>query len=309
MKIIFADPIKLSSIDRNKFELAGVTEFHDDIPHSELEIIERMDSADIVLTNSSKLNELMYSQLKRTKFIIKTGVETFGVQPVIAAKYGIKVLNCPNWNNNAVAEHAISLILCLYRQLLDAQKSLQSGIWSQLDYTGSEIKGKKVLLVGYGNVGKRLHEILNIFGAVVDYGNSKTTKDELLLKVKDADIIILCCALNESTIGLFDIEVLGMMKSSAILINVSRGAVVDQSVLLDLLKVNKIGGAGLDVFLDEPHQLEIISREILELSNLPNTICTPHIAYSTSDARENRVKELLDNIASIKIRKPINCVN
>jgi D-3-phosphoglycerate dehydrogenase / 2-oxoglutarate reductase len=150
-----------------------------------------------------KLVEKIYSQLKRTKFIIKTGVETFGVQPIIAAKYGIKVLNCPNWNTNAVAEHAISLILGLYRQLLDAQKSLQSGTWSQLDYTGSEIRNKNVLLVGYGNAGKRLHEILNIFGAVVDYTNSKTTKDELLLKVEVADIIILCCALNESTIGLF----------------------------------------------------------------------------------------------------------
>jgi glycerate dehydrogenase len=309
MKIIFADPIKLSSSDKKKFELAGVTEFHDDIPNSELEIIERLDSADVVLTNSLKLDQNIYSQLKRLKFIIKTGVETFGVQPVIAAKYGINVLNCPNWNTNAVAEHAISLILGLYRQLLDAQKSLQSGNWLQLDYTGSEIRGKKVLLVGHGNVGKRLHEILNVFGAEVDYSNSKTTKDELLLKVEVADIIILCCTLNESTIGLFDTQVLSLLKSSAILINVSRGQVVDQPALFNLLKTNKIAGAGLDVFVDEPHQLVIISREILELVNLPNTICTPHIAYSTSDARENRVKELLDNIESIKSGKLINCVN
>jgi glycerate dehydrogenase len=288
MKIIFADPIKLSSNDKKKFELAGLNGFHNNIPHSELEIIERLDSADVVLTNSLKLDENIYSQLKRLKFIIKTGVETFSVQPLIAAKYGIKVLNCPNWNTNAVAEHAIGLILGLYRQLFAAQKSLQSGMWLQLDYTGSEINGKNVLLVGYGNVGKRLYEILNVFGATVDYANSKTTKDELCAKVKSADIIILCCALNESTIGLFDAQVLGMLKSSAILINVSRGPVVDQ---------------------DEPHQGEGVSGEILELVNLPNTICTPHIAYSTTDARDNRVVELLDNIESIRTGRLVNCIN
>jgi phosphoglycerate dehydrogenase-like enzyme len=309
MKIIFADPIKLSLKDKKKFELAGVSEFYNDIPHSELEIIELLDSADVVLTNSLKLDRKIYSQLKRLKFVIKTGVETFGVQPLIAAKYGIKVLNCPKWNTNAVAEHAIGLILGLYRQLFAAQKSLQSGIWLQLDYTGSEISRKNVLLVGYGNVGKRLYEILNVFGATVDYANSKTTKDELCKKVENADITILCCALKESTIGLFDTQVLGMMKSSAILINVSRGPVVDQTALLNLLKTNKIAGAGLDVFVDEPHQGEGISSEILELVNLPNTICTPHIAYSTTDARDNRVIELLNNIEAIRTSRLVNCVN
>jgi glycerate dehydrogenase len=309
MKIIFSDPIKLSLSDKKKFELVGVTEFHYDIPHSESEIIERLDSSDVVLTNSLQLDEGIYSQLKRLKFVIKTGVETFGVQPIIAAKYGIKVLNCPNWNTNAVAEHAISLVLSLYRQLHEAQKSLQAGTWSQLDYTGSEIRGKNVLLIGYGNVGKRLHEILNVFEADVNYANSKTTKVELRRKVESADIVILCCALNESTVGLFDTKVLSNMKRSAILINVSRGSVIDQSALLDTLKNNKIAGAGLDMFVDEPHQGDIISHDILELSNLPNTICTPHIAYSTTDARENRVKELLDNIESIKNGKLVKCVN
>jgi phosphoglycerate dehydrogenase-like enzyme len=110
-------------------------------------------------------------------------------------------------------------------------------------------------------------------------------------------------------LGFFDKMVLNNIKSSTILINVSRGAVVDQTILLDILKCGKIAGAGMDVFQDEPHQGEDITNEILELVNLPNTICTPHIAYSTTDARDNRVVELLDNIESIRTGKLVNCVN
>ena len=221
---------------------------------------------------------------------------------------GIKVLNCPSYNSQAVAEHAIGLIFAVSRKIIQAHISILNGAYKPQEFLGVEVEGKLLVTVGYGNIGKRIIKMAEGLGMKSDYINSKTTSQEIDEKIKKADILVLCLPLTAKTKNIIDKKRLSLLKKNAIVINVARGLVVDQKALYQALKKNKITGAGIDTFAKD-ETITKARKDILDFAKLQNVVATPHMAFNTKEAAERLGNELISNINSCFKNKPINVVN
>ena len=241
--------------------------------------------------------------------MIKSGVAVDSVDLEQASKYGVKVLNSPTYNIQAVSEFVLSSLFALSRQLIAANESIKSGKWEQSKFEGVEISGKNLVLVGYGNIGKTVESLVSGFNLNVQHINSKTKSIEADELLKLADFIVLCCSLNEHTKHFIDERRLGILKPTVLLVNVARGAVIEQIALIKALKSNQIAGAALDVFTNEPYDDNSFDEEAKELVSFSNVLATPHIAYNTQESMARRGQEMLANLESCIAGKPINTVN
>ena len=233
-----------------------------------------------------------------------------------AEKRGIVVTNTPGVLTQAVAEHALGLMIAVARRIVEADTFTREGKyagWMPLGFLGQSLWGKTLGIVGVGRIGTWLAEAahsglnMNILYTDVHHddelemklGATYHTLDVLL---KDSDVVSIHVPLIESTHHLIGERELAHMKESAILINTSRGPVVDEAALYHALKEKKIFGAGLDVFEDEPklyHGLEKLS----------NVVLTPHIASATIEAREAMAEIAANNVRSVlQAGKPLNPV-
>jgi len=208
-----------------------------------------------------------------------------------ATERGIAVFNAPHANTRSVAELIIGLCVMLIRKITDKNAAAHSGTWLK-DSAGSfELRGKTLGIIGYGNIGSQVSIMAEALGLRVIYfdvatklphGNAKQIRDlrELL---KRADIVTLHVPSDETTRDLINRETLRLMRKGAILINHSRGDVVDLGAVHQAIKKGKLGGAAVDVFPEEPEKNgdEFVSV----LQNLPNVILTPHIGGSTEEAQ------------------------
>jgi len=208
-----------------------------------------------------------------------------------ATERGIAVFNAPHANTRSVAELIIGLCVMLIRKITDKNAAAHSGTWLK-DSAGSfELRGKTLGIIGYGNIGSQVSIMAEALGLRVIYfdvatklphGNAKQIRDlrELL---KRADIVTLHVPSDETTRDLINRETLKLMRKGAILINHSRGDVVDLGAVHQAIKKGKLGGAAVDVFPEEPEKNgdEFVSV----LQNLPNVILTPHIGGSTEEAQ------------------------
>jgi D-3-phosphoglycerate dehydrogenase len=194
------------------------------------------------------------------------------------------------------------------RLLVQANSDLRQGGWGAQFFVGHELAGKQVGLIGHGNIGKRIEKLAVAFGMTVEYADSKTSLEELDEIIQRADYLVLCCPLNDQTRHMIDERRLSLMKRSAYLVNVARGAVVDQTALKTALQGSKILGAALDVFEGEPLSGKV-SDEIRDLANMPNVIATPHIGASTSEAYVKLGDQIIEIIKAFQEGSPINLVN
>jgi glycerate dehydrogenase len=307
-KIAFLEPHTLSNAQRQTLTDMGAF-FYQNYPMDEKDLINRLESAEIIITNDTLINEGIYSQLRFKPKIIKSAIDVAQLNPIDATKYEIKIQNCPSWNRSAVVELTVALLLNLFRQVIRANQTLRESQWLQSSFTGCEIKNKNILLVGYGGIGKELKRILTAFGAKVDYLNSKSHPQDWQNKIPQTDVLIVCCSLNSSTQSIINKNILNQMKKTSILINVSRGAVINQNDLLDALTTKQIAGAGIDVFCDEPKNGQKPNEQITKIANLPNVLALPHIAYNTIEARQTRFQEIVQNIESNWNSQPTNLIN
>ena len=197
-------------------------------------------------------------------------------------------MNTPGGNTNATAEHTIGLIFALQRKITVANETTHNGLWEKKKLKGNEIKGKKIGIVGFGNVGKRVAEISNVLGMQVSIFSSyfETIKDNypeynscsIDKIIKDSDIISFHCKPNKDGNPIMNKNHLSLMKKNCIIINTARGNLVDEDDLKNALEKKEIKGAALDVFKNEP-------LEESGFYNLDNIILTPHIAASTDEAQ------------------------
>ena len=305
MKIILLDKINISVKYKNKIKELGAEVF-EDLPDIN-ELKKRITHAEVITASYVEITPEVIDAAPNLKYIVVPAVGYEWVDTNYAASKGITTLNCPTFNSQAVAEHAMALLMAVNRNLIKASEELKLGKWSPQELIGCELGGKRVGLIGYGNVGKRIEKIATALGMIVDYVNSKSKSESLDAVMSDSDFVIMCAPLNDSTRNLIDERRLRLMKQSAILINVGRGAVLNQNALFELLRNNKIRGAGLDVFDGEP-LAGIPSDTIVELANLPNIIATPHIAYNTEEINEKQGAEILANLQSCLAGKPINVI-
>lgn len=311
MKIIFPAKIDLTEESINKIKLLGA-EIFDDVP-SLSTLKDRIRDAEIIVVGHYiKIDRDMIDGAPKLKYIIipTSGYEYVDVEYINTRN--IAVLNCPTFNSRAVAEHAISLLMATNRMLLPASDSIRSGVWDPQSLVGYEMVDKKIGLIGYGNIGKNIEKIGLLLGMRVAHINSKSNSKDIDSLVADSDFVILCASSNYSTKNILDKRRLELLKSSSIVINVSRGDLVDQNALYTILKNNKIRGAGIDVFEKEP-AVNIFSDRvdptIIAFTKLRNVITTPHIGYNTKEAFIKRGNEILLAIESCISNNPVNVVN
>jgi phosphoglycerate dehydrogenase-like enzyme len=305
MNIIIPDPIDIPAPSIQKLRDIGA-QIYDSAPKDDQELIRRIKDADIITANWITVSPSVIDGAPQLKYIITPTVGHDHVDVGYANSKGIVVLNCPTFVTQAVAEHALALLFAIHRKIIAASNSLKDGAWECTSFMGGELYQKQLGLIGYGNIGKRVEKLLAGFEMTTIAVNSKSTTQELDTLMKSADIIVICAPLTDRTNGLLDERRLALCKPGAIIINVGRGAIIDQDALVRVLAVRQLY-VGLDVFVDEPLDGKPNSQ-IVQLANLPNVVATPHIACSTKEALARLGQEIYDDIQSCLAGQPINAV-
>ncbi len=258
----------------------------------------------IIASHLAKIDKDFLDRCHKLRAVIKYGIGVDNIDVQYAATVGVCVCNIPDYGVEEVADSAFSHLLNLFRQTTLFHNLLQSGKhFTELSTVGKavrRVRGKTLGLIGVGNIGTAVAERAKAFGFKVIFfdpyvpiGFDKAHGVERLESVEDvvkrSDCVSLHCALTPQTKHIISESVLRMFKREAFLINVSRGALVDESALAEALKEGRIAGAGIDVFVNEPFSLK---RSVYE--NVPNLFLTPHVAWyspeSVEDLRDSCVK-------------------
>src|SRR6056297_380089 len=264
----------------------------------------------IITRGKGQVRAGLMDQLPRLKVIARCGVGLDNIDVTEATKRGIKVVNAPNSNANTIAEHTISLLLILQRNLYNAITLVKEGLWKErASYSGDEIHGKTLGILGMGNIGKKVARIADAMGMNVMYWSAQKEDvpysfESFETVLKMADGISLHLPLTSETENLIDSRALSLMKPTALLINTARGGIIDQKALTIALENHKIGGFAADVLATEPPELnETITKH-------PNTYITPHVGSLTSTTYAKMCTMTVENtIALLTNNTPTeNCV-
>lgn len=232
------------------------------------------------------------------KIISRCGVGIDNIDLVFAEKKRIKIFTTPEAPSEAVAELAIGLMLSLLRHIVEADRNLRLGQWKPR--MGDLLSAKTVGIVGFGRVGKKVAQLLKSFGSQILVHDVELSGQGTLENLfSSADIVTLHLPYNTSTHHLVHSGLLERMKKSAFIINTSRGGIVDEVSLFQILKEKKIAGAALDTFKEEPYSGP--------LSTLPNVILTPHLGSYARQSRTQMEQEAVDNlIQGLKLEGILN---
>ena len=262
--------------------------------------IERAKDADVIMIANMPLSGEVISACPNLKFIdvAFTGVDHVDLEAARAKN--VKVSNAAGYSNEAVAELVICMALSLLRNVPQVEARCRAG-QTKDGLVGSELKGKTVGIIGVGAIGTRTAELFHAFGCkVLGYkrhvkGNEPeyiqfVSEDELLAQ---SDIVSLHCPLNEESKGMINKDTIAKMKKGALLMNAARGPVVDSQALADALNSGYLGGAGIDVFENEPPLA--LDHPLLHSKN---TIVTPHVAFASAESMEERCKIVFNSLRS-----------
>ncbi|WP_176555726.1 2-hydroxyacid dehydrogenase [Virgibacillus ndiopensis] len=274
---------------------------------SETEQQENLLTADYLLVATKYLDEAIFSKAKNAKLVQKTGIGVDNFNLEDAKKYNLPVANTPGANARGVSELTILLILALYRKLPLINEKTKLGDWPMWEFRPSsyEMSGKTHGFIGFGNIGQEAARRSKAFETKVVYYDKfrapleiEKELDATFLSIeqilKSSDIVSLHIPLLSETKGLIGEKELQMMKSNAVLINVSRGGIVEESALFKALTNNVIAGAGIDVWESEPTE---INNPLLTLDNV---IATPHVGAGTRDTLNRVFKMAFENIERVE---------
>jgi D-3-phosphoglycerate dehydrogenase len=267
----------------------------------------------LAIRSATKVTAKLLEQAKSLKVIGRAGIGVDNVDIAAATARGIIVMNTPFGNSITTAEHAITLMLALARQIPEADSSTRAGKWEKNKFLGVEIFSKTLGIIGCGNVGSIVADrALGLKMKVVAYDPFLSAERALKLGVEKvelaelwqrADFITLHTPLTEKTRNIISAESLAQMKRGVRLINCARGELVDDAALAAALKSGQVAGAALDVFRDEPATESV-------LFGLPNVVCTPHLGASTMEAQENVALQVAEQMSDFLLRGAIsNAVN
>ena len=295
INILIADKVDKSVIDQIKNSKFFFDYKPEITPEELLKTISNYEA--LVVRSRTKVTKEVIDLGHNLKIIGRVGSGLDNIDLVETQKRKIKVINSPESNSEAVTELAIGLILSLLRKLSLAYPSMKDGLWIKKNLKGEEIEGKKIGVIGYGHIGKRVTKILTAFGAKVEYYSRSKKTNSLKYIFKHCDIITVHLPLNNNTKNLINNDLLSLMKPTSFFINTSRGGVVEEKSLFKIIQEKKIAGVALDVFWQEP------LPPVSPWRKLPNVILTPHIAASTGEALEKGTKTVIDEIIKILRKK------
>lgn len=293
-------------------EALGETSIYDCTPDGL--IAERSAGCEIIITNKTPLRRETLEKLPELRYIglLSTGYNV--VDWEYCKEKGIPVCNIPTYSTSAVAQLTFALILEHTNHVALHSDSVMSGEWSNCKYFCyqksplAELDGKTLGIIGFGKIGKSVAVIASAFGMkVLAHTNHPApfdgvefvTTDELLA---ESDFVTLHCPLTPQTEGMVNAEFISKMKSSAVLINTSRGQVIDEQALADALNSGRLAGAGLDVLSAEPPKADN------PLLGARNCLITPHIAWAGYETRVRLMDICRRNVEAYLSGSPINCV-
>ena len=274
-------------------------------------LLEKVREVDALVTMlSERIDKEIFDAAPKLRIVANYAVGYDNIDVEEATRRGIYVTNTPDVLTDATADFAWTLLLATARRLIEADNFTRSGEWKRkgiawhpLMFLGYDVYGKTIGIVGFGRIGQAVAKRARGFGMRILY-NSRTRKpevekelgaefkplDELL---KESDFVVLAVPLTKETYHMINEDRLKLMKSTAILVNIARGKVVDTEALVKALKEGWIAGAGLDVYEEEPYYNE-------ELFSLDNVVLAPHIGSATFGAREGMAELVARNLIAFK---------
>lgn len=311
--------LDLDSVDRDDLDLSKLNavvdswQWHGLVKEDELN--EVLASADVVVSNKVVLSDEQLSKARNLKLVCIAATGTNNIDLEAAARNNIAVCNVHGYATPSVVQHVFTLLLALTTRLNEYTAAVKQGDWSKsaffclLDYPIRELDGKTIGIVGYGHLGRAVTKVAEAFGMKVMLAKRNTADQrpgrvELHDLLAQVDILSLHCPLTEENRGMIGAAELALMKKDAVLINAARGGLVDEDALLDALKTQQIGGAGLDVLEKEPPP----PGYPLLKADLPNLIITPHIAWASRESRQRLLDEIALNIEAFKAGELRNAV-
>jgi glycerate dehydrogenase len=282
------------------------------------QIIDRAGRAEIVLTNKTPLDGPVLAALPALRFISVLATGHNVVDVACARRQGITVSNVPEYGTDSVAQHVIAVLLALVHRPERYDRLVRQGQWHRRgdfcfwDAPLMELAGKRMGIVGFGRIGRRVGELAHALGMEVlacdvcpaslpDYRFFAWRSIEAIFA--EADVISLHCPLDEHSQGMVNRARIGTMKRSALLINTARGGLVHERDLADALNEGRIAGAAVDVLSREPPAGDN------PLVGAKNCLVTPHLAWATQEARRRLMAITAANIAAFLRGEPINVVN
>ena len=277
------------------------------------EVAERLKGVTICITNKIPLRADTLAQLPDLKLIAVAATGTDIVDKQAAKARGITVVNIRNYAFNTVPEHVFAMIFALRRNLIAYREDVRRGVWQTVDtfcffpHPIHDLRGATLGIVGFGVLGKSLARIAEAFDMTVLATDLVAAPGLIDLEtvLKGSDIVSLHCPLTPQTRNMIGAAELRLMRREAILINASRGGLVDEAALVEALRGGVIAGAGFDVLTNEPPKQ---GNVLLSLLDMPNFILTPHVAWASREAMQILADQLIDNINAFVAGKPRNVV-
>ncbi len=311
-KILISDAMSEEGVNylqsRGSFEVLNLP----GLPPTEL--LDRIQDADALIVRSkTKVTPEVIAAARRLRVVGRAGAGVDNIDLDAATRRGIVVMNTPGGNSVSAGEHAFALLMALARKIPFAHSSLQTGKWNKSAFTGRELQGKTLGVLGLGKIGSVVARRASGFEMKVlafdpfvteafaaDLGVELVPLEQVFA---ESDFLTLHLPANEKTRRLIRKESIAQMKDSALIVNAARGALIDEGDLVEALESGKLGGAALDVFENEPNVSE-------RLRQAPNVILTPHIAGSTEEAQAKVGYDIAVQIANyLESEVIVNAVN
>lgn len=301
MKVLVAAPLHEKAIDVLKN--AGLEVVYEEYPNQDRlkELVK--DVSGIIVRSKPKVTKEIIDAAPNLKVIARAGVGLDNVDVEYAKSKGIEVVNSPGASSRSVAELAVALMFNVARKVAFADRKMREGVWAKKQSMGFELEGKTLGIIGFGRIGYNVGKIAKTIGMNVllydVYKNYERAKEigaefvELEYLLKNSDVITIHVPLLESTYHLINEEKLKLMKPTAVLINTSRGPIIDTNALVKALEEGWIAGAALDVFEEEPLPKDH------PLTKLDNVVLTPHIGASTVEAQARAGIEVAEKVVKV----------
>ncbi|MBA4741565.1 MAG: D-2-hydroxyacid dehydrogenase [Azoarcus sp.] len=280
------------------------------------QVVERLAGAEIAVINKVRITAEHLPQLPDLKLIAIAATGTDNIDLAACKEHGVVVSNVRGYAVNTVPEHAILLMMALRRSLLSYVQDVRDGLWARsgnfclFGHPVGDLHDATLGIFGRGSLGQGVARLAEAFGMRVIYGEHRgaTLVREGYVAfeevVRTADVISLHCPLNDATRGMIGKAELEMMKPTAVLVNTSRGGLVDEQALADALRAGEIAGAGVDVLSKEPPR----DGNPLLATDIPNLIVTPHMAWASDAAMKGVTDQVIDNIEAFVAGTPRNRV-
>lgn len=273
---------------------------------SEDELIEAVRDADLLLMCYTQITAAVINEAKKLKAIVKYGVGIDAIDIETAKSRRIPVVNVPEYAEETVAEGAFALLIALAKKLIPVHQVVQTQgwAWPTPQWLGQDIAGKTLGIIGVGKIGRSMARMAGAgfradvlgYSPAVDEGtmlkHGIRKQFDLKVMLAQCDFVSIHCVLNDETFHLIGEAELKCMKSTAILINTSRGAIIDEQALLNALKTGGIAAAGLDVYSHEP--LAQSGHPLSELYGMDNVILSPHLTFYTEESMRRLEQDTLD---------------